>query len=237
LKVLVIMPTFNEAGNIHNAVTKLFEHNTDVDLLIVDDSSPDGTGQLADQLAKSNKRISVLHRAGKEGLGAAYIAGFRWAFERGYDYLVEMDADGSHRPEDLPKLLAVCENFDLVIGSRYVRGGKTRNWPFYRQWLSRGGNIYARIMLGSKLNDMTAGFRVFNAEFLKKFDFESINARGYSFQIEMAYRTIRSGGRAAEVPITFVEREIGVSKMSTNIVTEALLLMTKFGLRRIFLRK
>jgi len=231
------MPTFNEAGNIHNAVTRLFEHNKEVDLLIVDDSSPDGTGQLADALAKSNKRISVLHRAGKEGLGAAYIAGFRWAFERGYEYLVEMDADGSHRPEDLPKLLAVCENFDLVIGSRYVRGGKTMNWPFYRQWLSRGGNIYARIMLGSKLNDMTAGFRVFNAEFLKKFDFQSINARGYSFQIEMAYRTIRSGGKAAEVPITFVEREIGVSKMSTNIVTEALLLMTKFGLRRIFLRK
>ena len=237
MKVLVIMPTFNEAGNIHNAVTRLFEHNKEVDLLIVDDSSPDGTGQLADALAKSNKRISVLHRAGKEGLGAAYIAGFRWAFERGYEYLVEMDADGSHRPEDLPKLLAVCENFDLVIGSRYVRGGKTMNWPFYRQWLSRGGNIYARIMLGSKLNDMTAGFRVFNAEFLKKFDFQSINARGYSFQIEMAYRTIRSGGKAAEVPITFVEREIGVSKMSTNIVTEALLLMTKFGLRRIFLRK
>jgi len=237
LKVLVIMPTFNEAGNIHNAVTRLFEHNKEVDLLIVDDSSPDGTGQLADELAKSNKKISVLHRAGKEGLGAAYIAGFRWAFERGYDYLVEMDADGSHRPEDLPKLLAVCENFDLVIGSRYVRGGKTMNWPFYRQWLSRGGNIYARIMLGSKLNDMTAGFRVFNATFLKKFDFESINARGYSFQIEMAYRTIRSGGKAAEVPITFVEREIGVSKMSTNIVTEALMLMTKFGLRRIFLRK
>lgn len=237
MKVLVIMPTFNEAGNIHNAVTRLFDHNKEVDLLIVDDSSPDGTGQLADELAKSNKKISVLHRAGKEGLGAAYIAGFRWAFERGYDYLVEMDADGSHRPEDLPKLLAVCENFDLVIGSRYVRGGKTMNWPFYRQWLSRGGNIYARIMLGSKLNDMTAGFRVFKAEFLKKFDFESINARGYSFQIEMAYRTIRSGGKATEVPITFVEREIGVSKMSTNIVTEALMLMTKFGLRRIFLRK
>lgn len=237
MKILVIMPTFNEAGNINNAVARLFEHNKDVDLLIVDDSSPDGTGQLANQLAKTNKKISVLHRAGKEGLGAAYIAGFRWAFERGYDYLVEMDADGSHRPEDLPKLLAVCSNFDLVIGSRYVRGGKTMNWPFYRQWLSRGGNIYARIMLGSKLNDMTAGFRVFSAEFLKKFDLDSINARGYSFQIEMAYRTIRSGGRAAEVPITFVEREIGVSKMSTNIVAEALLLMTKFGLRRIFLRK
>ena len=231
------MPTFNEAGNIQNAVSRLFENNSNVDLLIVDDSSPDGTGKLADDLATGNKRISVLHRAGKEGLGAAYIAGFRWAFERGYDYLVEMDADGSHRPEDLPKLLAVCENFDLVIGSRYVRGGKTMNWPFYRQWLSRGGNIYARIMLGSKLNDMTAGFRVFNAGFLKNFDLESINARGYSFQIEMAYRTIRSGGRTAEVPITFVEREIGVSKMSTNIVAEALLLMTKFGLRRIFLRK
>lgn len=237
MKILVIMPTFNEAGNIHNAVTRLFQHNSNVDLLIVDDSSPDGTGQLADELAKGNKRISVLHRAGKEGLGAAYIAGFRWAFERGYDYLVEMDADGSHRAEDLPKLLAVCSNFDLVIGSRYVRGGKTMNWPFYRQWLSRGGNIYARIMLGSKLNDMTAGFRVFDAKFLKSFDLESINARGYSFQIEMAYRTIRSGGSATEVPITFVEREIGVSKMSTNIVAEALLLMTKFGLRRIFLRK
>jgi len=237
LKILVIMPTFNEAGNINNAVTRLFQHNSNVDLLIVDDSSPDGTGQLADELAKGNKRISVLHRAGKEGLGAAYIAGFRWAFERGYDYLVEMDADGSHRAEDLPKLLAVCSNFDLVIGSRYVRGGKTKNWPFYRQWLSRGGNIYARIMLGSKLNDMTAGFRVFDAKFLKSFDLESINARGYSFQIEMAYRTIRSGGRATEVPITFVEREIGVSKMSTKIVAEALLLMTKFGLRRIFLRK
>jgi dolichol-phosphate mannosyltransferase len=231
------MPTFNEAGNIHNAVSRLFQHNPNVDLLIVDDSSPDGTGKLADALAKENKKISVLHRAGKEGLGAAYIAGFRWAFERGYEFLVEMDADGSHRAEDLPKLLAVCSDFDLVIGSRYVKGGKTMNWPFYRQWLSRGGNIYARIMLGSKLNDMTAGFRVFRASFLKQMDLATINARGYSFQIEMAYRTIRAGGKATEVPITFVEREIGVSKMSTNIVTEALMLMTKFGLRRIFLRK
>jgi len=231
------MPTYNEAGNIVNAVRALFEYNANVDLLIVDDASPDGTGQLADALAKVNSKIYVLHRAGKEGLGAAYIAGFRWAFESGYDFLVEMDADGSHRAEDLPKLLAVCSDFDLVIGSRYIRGGKTMNWPFYRQWLSRGGNIYARIMLGSKLNDMTAGFRVFRASFLRQMDLASINARGYSFQIEMAYRTLRAGGKACEVPITFVEREIGVSKMSTNIVTEALLLMTRFGLRRIFLRR
>ena len=234
MKVLVIMPTYNEAGNIHKSVSQLFEHNKNVDLLIVDDNSPDGTGKLADDLAKSDKRISVLHRKGKEGLGAAYIAGFKWAFENAYDYVVEMDADGSHRAVDLPKLLAICSNNDLVIGSRYVKGGKTQNWPLHRQWLSRGGNIYARLMLGGKLNDMTAGFRVFDCSFLQKLDLATINARGYSFQIEMAYRTLRAGGRAAEVPITFVEREIGTSKMSSNIVIEALLLMTKFGFQRLF---
>lgn len=237
MKVLVIMPTFNEAGNIERATRDLFTHNPSVDLLIVDDNSPDGTGALADKLALGRKNISVLHRKGKDGLGAAYIAGFKYAIEAGYDFIVEMDADGSHRSEDLPKLLAVCETNDLVIGSRYVRGGKTQNWPLHRQWLSRGGNLYAKLMLGSKLNDMTAGFRVFRVSFLKSMDLDSINARGYSFQIEMAYRTIRSGASAVEVPITFVEREIGESKMSSAIVSEALLLMTKFGLKRIFLRK
>jgi dolichol-phosphate mannosyltransferase len=148
-----------------------------------------------------------------------------------------MDADGSHRAEDLPKLLAICSDNDLVIGSRYVKGGKTQNWPLHRQWLSRGGNLYAKIMLGSKLNDMTAGFRVFKVSFLKQMDLDTINAKGYSFQIEMAYRTIQAGGRTAEVPITFVEREIGESKMSQDIVTEALALMTKFGIKRIFGRK
>ena len=234
MKTLVIMPTFNESGNILNAVSNLFAHNPNVDLLIVDDSSPDGTGKIADSLAKEDKRISVLHRLGKDGLGAAYIAGFGWAFERDYEFLVEMDADGSHRAQDLPLLLEAANDNDLVIGSRYVRGGRTENWPMHRQILSRGGNLYARVMLGGKLNDMTAGFRVFRTSFLKSLDLKTINARGYSFQIEMAYRTLRLGGRAAEVPITFVERVIGDSKMSSDIVREALVLMTKLGLRRMF---
>ncbi len=231
------MPTFNEAGNIEHAASELFRFNPEVNLLVVDDGSPDGTGQIADELASKDARISVLHRKDKQGLGAAYIAGFKYAFDLDFDYIVEMDADGSHRAEDLPKLLAICSENDLVIGSRYVSGGKTVNWPLHRQWLSRGGNLYARIMLGSKLNDMTAGFRVFRTGFLKNMDLTSINAKGYSFQIEMAYKTVQLGGRAAEVPITFVERVIGESKMSGNIVTEALLLMTKTGFKRIFLRK
>jgi len=230
------MPTFNEAGNLQHAVEELFKFNHEVHLLIVDDDSPDGTGKIADELASGDKRISVMHRKEKQGLGAAYIAGFRYAFERDYEYVVEMDADGSHRAQDLPKLLAVCGSNDLVIGSRYVKGGQTQNWPMHRQWLSRGGNLYAKLMLGSKLNDMTAGFRVFNVEFLKKMNLDTINARGYSFQIEMAYRTIQSRGRTAEVPIVFVEREIGESKMSKDIVTEALILMTKFGIKRLLRR-
>lgn len=234
MKTLVIMPTYNESGNIDNAVHNLFTHNPGVELLIVDDSSPDGTGKMADAIAKSDKRVSVLHRLGKDGLGAAYIAGFKWAFAKDYDFLVEMDADGSHRAQDLPLLLAAAIENDLVIGSRYVRGGKTQNWPLHRQILSRGGNRYARLMLGGRLNDMTAGFRVFRTSFLKSLDLNTINARGYSFQIEMAYRTIRAGGRASEVPITFVEREIGDSKMSSDIVREALILMTKLGIKRIF---
>jgi len=237
LKVLVIMPTFNEAGNIERAASKLFELNPDVQLLIVDDNSPDGTGRIADRMATMDNRIKVLHRKGKQGLGAAYIAGFNYAFESDFDFVVEMDADGSHRAEDLPKLLEICADNDLVIGSRYVRGGRTQNWPLHRQWLSRGGNLYAKVMLGSKLNDMTAGFRVFRKSFLKQMDLATINARGYSFQIEMAYRTIQLGGRTAEVPITFVEREIGESKMSGDIVSEALILMTKLGFKRILFRK
>ena len=236
MKVLVIMPTFNESGNLNKSVEQLFTFNPAVDLLIVDDNSPDGTGELADQLAANNKQISVFHRNEKNGLGAAYLAGFELGLARGYDFLVEMDADGSHRAEDLPKLLAKSAENDLVIGSRYVPGGVTVNWPFYRKLLSKGGNQYAKFMLGSKLNDMTAGFRVFRAEFLKKLDLRNINAKGYSFQIEMAYRTVLAGGRVAEVPITFIEREIGSSKMSKAIVTEALILITKFGFRRI-LRK
>ena len=236
MKTLVIMPTYNESGNIEKSVELLFKFNQDIDLLIVDDNSPDGTGSIAEQLSKQSNRIHVLHREGKSGLGAAYLAGFDWGFTKNYEFLVEMDADGSHRAEDLPKLIAFAPKNDLVIGSRYVSGGKTVNWPFYRQWLSRGGNIYARLMLGGKLNDMTAGFRIFRSEFLKKLDLAGINARGYSFQIEMAYRTVLAEGRVAEVPITFVERAVGTSKMSSAIVLEALILITKFGFRRLFRR-
>lgn len=236
MRVLVIMPTYNESGNLVKSVDLLFKFNPDVDLLIVDDNSPDGTGQLADDLTRMNPKISVLHRNEKDGLGAAYLAGFQIGLDGKYDFLVEMDADGSHRAEDLPSLLAKCQSADLVIGSRYITGGKTINWPIHRKILSRGGNRYAKIMLGSKVNDMTAGFRVFRSSFLRKLDLSGINAKGYSFQIEMAYRTLLSGGRVAEVPITFVEREIGNSKMSKAIVSEALLLITKFGFRRIFKR-
>ena len=236
MKILVIMPTFNEAGNLDHAVEELYKYNTEVDLLIVDDDSPDGTGALADGIASRNSRIKVLHRKEKQGLGAAYMAGFKYAFDAGYDYIVEMDADGSHRAEDLPKLIALSSSNDLVIGSRYVKGGRTENWPLHRQWLSKGGNFFAKLMLGTKVNDMTAGFRIFSVPFLKTFDLDSINARGYSFQIEMAYRTLRQGGRIAEVPIVFIEREIGESKMSKDIVAEALLLMLKFGVKRLFRR-
>ena len=230
------MPTFNEAGNINQAVEELFKFNPSVNLLIVDDDSPDETGALADQAAITNPRIMVLHRKEKQGLGSAYIAGFKYAFDAGFDYVVEMDADGSHRAEDLPKLLEVSESNDLVIGSRYVKGGRTENWPLHRQWLSKGGNFFAKLMLGTKLNDMTAGFRVFSVPFLKTMNLETINAKGYSFQIEMAYRTIQLGGRTAEVPIVFIEREIGESKMSRDIVLEALVLMTKFGIKRLLRR-
>lgn len=236
MKLLVIMPTFNESGNLMHAVEELYKFNPEVSLLIVDDDSPDGTGLIADDLASKNSRIKVLHRKDKQGLGAAYIAGFKYAFDAGHDYIVEMDADGSHRAEDLPKLIAACSSNDLVIGSRYVKGGRTENWPLHRQWLSKGGNLFAKLMLGTQVNDMTAGFRIFNVAFLKTIDLDSINARGYSFQIEMAYRTLKQGGRIVEVPIVFIEREIGESKMSKDIVAEALVLMLKFGLKRLFRR-
>ena len=230
------MPTFNEAGSLSHSIDELFEFNSEVDLLIVDDDSPDGTGQIADNIASENPRVSVLHRRGKQGLGAAYIAGFHYALERDYEFVVEMDADGSHRAEDLPKLLAIAEKHDLVIGSRYVPGGSTLNWSAHRKLLSWAGNVYAKFMLGTNISDMTAGFRVFRVSFLKGMHLETISARGYSFQIEMAYRTIYDGGRIVEVPIVFIEREIGESKMSKDIVFEAIWLMTKMGVKRLFRR-
>lgn len=231
-KPLVIMPTYNEALNIVNSIDQLLMHN-DVDLLIVDDNSPDGTALIALQESQKHAgRIFVLEREQKQGLGPAYLAGFAWAFENHYSRVIEMDADGSHRAEDLPKLLEA--DADLVIGSRWISGGAVANWPSYRKAISRLGNFYAKLMLGTKINDMTAGFRVYDTELLKKIKLDSVASQGYSFQVEMTWRSLQAGASIVEVPITFVERVQGVSKMNSAIVLEALWLVSKWGLARIF---
>ena len=234
MKTLVIMPTYNEALNIEHSVGELFKHNPSVSLLIVDDASPDGTGQMADKLALANKQIIVLHRTAKTGLADAYKAGFAWGLEKKFEFLIEMDADGSHRAEDLPKLLAQASNHELVIGSRWVARGSVENWPAYRMALSRGGNAYAKFMLGSKIKDMTAGFRVYQAQLIERLHLEDLAAHGYSFQVEMTRKCEQIRASITEVPITFVEREHGVSKMSNAIVFEAMWLVTKLGLQRLF---
>lgn len=234
MKTLVVMPTYNELLNLEHSVSDLFAHNPLVSLLIVDDGSPDGTGQLADSLAAGDNRISVIHRKEKAGLAGAYKAGFAWGIERGFEYLVEMDADGSHRAVDLPKLLVVAPANDLVIGSRWTKGGKVENWPRRRLMLSRWGNVYAQFMLASSTRDMTAGFRVYKASLLQRLELDHLSARGYSFQVEMTRKSEQAGAKIQEVPITFIEREHGVSKMSRSIVIEAMLLVTKLGLTRIF---
>lgn len=231
---LVIMPTYNEIANLEHSVGALLEHNPQVDLLIVDDNSPDGTGEIADNLASSNKRIKVLHRKEKQGLGPAYLAGFDVAFQENYEFVIEMDADGSHRAIDLPKLISSSTDADLVIGSRWVSGGAVLNWPAHRKLISRLGNLYTRIMLRTKVRDMTAGFRIYKTELLKRLDLDSIASHGYSFQVEMAWRSIQLGAKVIEVPITFIEREQGVSKMTGSIVGEALWLVTKWGFLKLF---
>jgi dolichol-phosphate mannosyltransferase len=226
---LVIMPTYNEAQSLNEIVRELLNTVSEVDLLIVDDNSPDGTGSIADEIALANPRVSVLHRTEKKGLGPAYLAGFAWAFERDYEFVVEMDADGSHRAEDLPKLLVRAPFNDLVIGSRWIKGGKVLNWPLSRQLISRTGNAYARLMLRVGVRDITAGFRVYRSSFLRALDLAHIASAGYSFQVELAWRAFKAQGRIEEVPITFVERAHGNSKMNNRIVLEALWRVTKWG--------
>lgn len=229
---LVIMPTYNERENLPSIIERLLVAVPDTDVLIADDNSPDGTGEIADEHAAgdANGRIHVLHRKGKEGLGAAYIAGFRWALERGYRVIVEMDADGSHPPESLPTLIgAVEQGADLAIGSRYVPGGRIENWPLSRHLISRGGNLYSKIMLGAKVNDITAGYRAYKADALASLDFDSIDSAGYCFQIDMTWRLRQAGCRIVEVPITFVERTIGQSKMSESIFREAAVNVARWG--------
>lgn len=233
-KYLVVLPTYNELESLPVVLERLFAHNPQVSVLIVDDASPDGTGDLADRMARADARIQVLHRDAKNGLGAAYIAGFRLGLSQGFDYLIEMDADGSHRSMDLVKLIEASTSADLVIGSRWVRGGAVENWAWHRVALSRFGNLYARTLLGVNIRDMTAGFRVFRADLLAKLIETSVASAGYSFQIEMAWRASKAGAVVTEVPITFVEREFGSSKMSSAIVREALWLITRWGLKRLF---
>jgi dolichol-phosphate mannosyltransferase len=230
--VLVIIPTFNERENLPLIVARLQAAVPGAHALVVDDGSPDGTGAIADTLAEADERVHVMHRTAKAGLGAAYIAGFRWALERGYGVVVEMDADGSHAPEQLPRLLGRIEaGADLVLGSRYVPGGSVVNWPRRREVLSRGGNLYSRLALGVKLNDITGGYRAYRREVLEALPLDAVASQGYCFQVDLAWRAVQQGFTVVEVPITFTEREIGESKMSGGIVREALLLVTRWGVR------
>jgi dolichol-phosphate mannosyltransferase len=228
--VAVVVPTYNERDNIESIVTRVRAAVPGADLLVVDDDSPDGTGEVADKLAAADSHVHVLHRAGKAGLGTAYIAGFRWALARGYGAIVEMDADGSHRPEELPALLGALDQADLVLGSRWVPGGRVRNWAKSRELLSRGANIYTRLALGISVKDATGGYRAYRAATLQRIGLDDIVSQGYCFQIDLVLRAIRAGLTVTEVPITFVEREHGTSKMSRAIVTEALWRVTVWGL-------
>jgi dolichol-phosphate mannosyltransferase len=228
-RTLVIIPTYNEADNLPLILGRLFAAVPAAQALVVDDGSPDGTGEVADKLATEDGRIEVLHRTEKAGLGAAYVAGFRRGLAAGYDVLVEMDADGSHAPEQLPRLLTALEHADLVIGSRWVRGGQVRDWPKSREALSRGANLYTRLALGIGVHDATGGYRAYRRAVLERIDLDSIASHGYCFQIDLAWRAVQAGFRVAEVPITFADREHGESKMSGSIVREALFKVTEWG--------
>ena len=231
---VIIMPTYNERQNLESIIGRVRAALPEADVLVVDDNSPDGTGEIADKLVGEDSHVHVLHRAGKAGLGAAYIAGFRWALEQGYGALVEMDADGSHQPEELPRLLDALASADLVLGSRYVPGGAVRNWARSRELLSRAGNTYARLMLGFTLKDATGGYRAFRATTLRRIGLDGVNSQGYCFQIDLARRTILAGLTVIEVPITFVERERGTSKMSNAIVAEAFWRVALWGIARLW---
>ncbi len=231
-RTLVIIPTFNEYENLPLIISGIQEQLPAVDILVADDNSPDGTGKLAAQIASANPNVHVLHRQAKQGLGAAYLAGFDWAKNQNYDVVVEMDADGSHRPVDLVKVLTALNDADVVLGSRWIKGGKVVNWPIQREILSRGGNIYTRLMLGIALKDATGGFRAYRMSALNKIDLRAVQSQGYCFQVDMAWRAIKAGLKVIEVPITFIEREIGESKMSGAIVKEALVKVTVWGIQR-----
>ena len=240
VKYLVVIPTYNEAESITSLLNRLekVRHQTeefDIDILLVDDNSPDGTAQIAENLSLAN--FQVLHREKKEGLGPAYLAGFSWGLDREYDFLVEMDADNSHQPEELPDLLQASNAADLVIGSRWIPGGSVQNWPWQRVAISKFGTAYAATLLRLPIKDLTSGYRVLSARFLRQIPFREIETHGYGFQIEMAMRAYDLGVVIKEVPITFIERAQGRSKMTSSIVREAFLSVTSWAIRRVFNRR
>ena len=228
-RIVVIIPTFNECESLAAIVARVRTSVPEADILVIDDNSPDGTGDIADGLAADDSNLHVMHRLGKEGLGAAYLAGFSWALQNDYAVVVEMDADGSHQPEQLPRLLTALRGADLVLGSRWIAGGGTENWSKSREILSRGGNFYTRTMLGVPLRDATGGYRAFRADTLRKLDLHNVASQGYCFQVDLAWRAVQRGLIVTEVPITFVERAVGTSKMSQRIVVEALWRVTVWG--------
>ena len=229
-RVAVLIPTYNERENLPRIVERVRAAVPDADVVVLDDNSPDGTGDVADELAAADDHVLVRHRAGKEGLGAAYLDGFAWALEQGYDAIVEMDADGSHRPEHLPRMLEAAADADLVIGSRYVRGGRVVNWPANRKAISIAGNAYIRVLLGMPVSDATAGYRVYRAETLRTIGLDDVQSAGYCFQTDLTVRTVRAGLTVVEIPITFIEREIGDSKMDGDVVRESMSRITGWGL-------
>ena len=228
-RVLVLLPTFNERDNLPQIMKRIRTSVPDAHVLVLDDNSPDGTGELADSLAASDDHIFVMHRRGKEGLGKAYLAGFKWGLKHGYDAMIEIDADGSHPAEELPAMLRLAQDADLVIGSRWMPGGAVENWPLNREILSRGANIYVQLMLHTRVRDATAGFRVYRATLLRELDLETVQSAGYGFQIDLTWRATKVGATIVEHPILFKERELGVSKMSENIISEAFLAVAKWG--------
>jgi dolichol-phosphate mannosyltransferase len=232
-RVLIVVPTYNERDNVEAVVAQFLAPLPEAEILFVDDNSPDGTGDLLDQLAAGDPRLHVLHRPGKLGLGTAYLDGFRWGLARGYDYLLEMDADFSHDPAYLPDMVRLAgEGADMVVGSRYVEGGGTVNWGIGRQVISRAGSLYARTILGVGVRDLTSGFICYRRQTLEALDLDAVDSNGYSFQIEMKYRVIQAGMKVVELPIVFVDRRVGQSKMSRQIFLEALFMVWKLRLRR-----
>ncbi len=236
MKVLVVIPTYNEAENIEEIIKKSLSVSPNVEILVVDDGSPDGTGDIVDKISKENPRVHLLRRPGKMGLGSAYVTGFKYALENGYEWVIEMDADFSHDPKDIPRFLELAKENDLVIGSRYTNGISVVNWPIKRLLLSYFANVYARIVTGVPIKDLTGGFKCFKRRVLEAIDLDGIMSDGYAFQIEMNYHAWKKGFKVKEMPIIFVERRAGKSKMSKRIIWEALWLVWKLRLKSLFRR-